>query len=75
MAEGPTVGNMTLDSRQLLPDEFIQIIEAMQDADHEDMGTLTVHTGTHPIMGEIVIVSSPTKDAVLIHGSAHPALE
>ena len=63
---------MTLDSRMLLPDEFIQIIEAMKDADHEDMGTLTVHTGTHPIMGNVVIVSSSTKDAVLIHGVTDP---
>jgi hypothetical protein len=31
------------------------------------MGTLTVHTWTHPIMGEIVIVTSTAKDAVLVH--------
>ena len=37
------------------------------------MGSLTVHTGTHPIMGEIVIVGSSTKDAVLIHGSVDSA--
>ena len=59
---------MNLDNRRLLPDEFIQIVEAMQDADHEEMGTLTVHTGTHPIMGDLVIVSSSNKDAVLVHG-------
>ena len=63
---------MILDNRMLLPDEFIQIIEAMKDADHEDMGTLTVHTGTHPTMGSVVIVSSSTKDAVLIHGVTVP---
>jgi hypothetical protein len=59
---------MNLDNRRLLPDEFIQILEAMPDADHEAMGTLTVHTGTHPIMGDLVIVSSSNKDAVLVHG-------
>ena len=40
----------------------------MQEATHEDMGTLTVHTGVHPEMGEIVIVASREQDAVLIHG-------
>ena len=45
----------------------------MPDADHEAMGSLTVHTGTHPIMGEIVVVSSSTKDAVLIHGGVDSA--
>ena len=62
-----------MDSRALLQDEFIQILEAMPDADHEAMGSLTVHTGTHPTMGEIVIVSSNTKDAVLIHGGVDSA--
>ncbi len=55
-----------MDNRQLLPDEFRQILEAMLDADHEAMGGLTVHTGTHPIMGEITVVSSSNQDAVLI---------
>ena len=59
---------MNLDNRRLLPEEFIQIVEAMKDADHEEMGALTVHTGTHPVMGDIVIVSSSNKDAVLVHG-------
>lgn len=57
-----------MDSRQLLQEEFIQLLEAMPDADHEAMGRLTVHTGTHPSIGEIIIVSSREQDAVLIHG-------
>jgi hypothetical protein len=61
-----------MDNRQLLPDEFVQILEAMPDADHEAMGSLTVHTGTHPDLGEIVIVSSSKQDAVLIHSSIAP---
>ena len=32
-----------------------------------EMGTLTVHTGFHLKMGEIVIVSSSEQDAVLVH--------
>lgn len=57
-------------NRRLLPDEFIRILEAMPDADHEAMGSLTVHTGNHPIMGEVTIVSSSSQDAVLIHSSS-----
>ena len=34
----------------------------------EQMGSLMVHTGTHPVMGEIVIVASQEQDSVLIHG-------
>lgn len=56
-----------MDNRQLLPEDFRELVEAMQDATHEDMGGLTVHTGTHPRMGEIVIVSSSDQDAVLVH--------
>ena len=57
-----------MDNRQLPPWEFREMVEAMQEATHEDMGTLTVHTGVHPEMGEIVIVASREQDAVLIHG-------
>lgn len=57
-----------MDNRALLPEEFVQIFEAMPDANHEAMGSLTVHTGIHPTMGEITIVSNK-QDAVLIHGS------
>jgi hypothetical protein len=57
-----------MDNRQLYPDEFREMVESIQDADHEVMGTLTVHTGIHPQMGEIVIVASREQDAVLIHG-------
>ena len=58
-----------MDSRQLLPNEFRDLVESMQDATHEDMGTLTVHTGFHEQMGEIIIVASQEQDAVLIHWS------
>ena len=57
-----------MDNRKLTPWEFREFVEAMQEASHEDMGTLTVHTGVHPDMGVIVIVSSQEQDAVLIHG-------
>ena len=56
-----------MDNRALLPEEFVQILEAMPDADHEAIGSLTVHTGTHPTMGEITVVSNK-QDAVLVHG-------
>ena len=56
-----------MDNRALLPEEFVQILEATPDADHEAMGSLTVHTGIHPTMGEITVVSNK-QDAVLIHG-------
>ncbi len=58
-----------MDNRKLTPWEFRELVEAMSDASHEQMGTLTVHTGMHPKMGEIVIVTSREKDAVLIHSS------
>ena len=57
-----------MDNRQLPPWEFREMVEAMQEATHEDMGTLTVHTGVHPEMGEIVTVASREQYAVLIHG-------
>jgi len=44
------------------------MVEVLKDASHEKMGGLTVHTGIHPEMGEIVIVTSSDQDAVLIHG-------
>ena len=46
----------------------ISMVEVLQDASHEKMGGLTVHTGIHPEMGEIVIVTSSDQDSVLIHG-------
>lgn len=64
-----------MDTRKLLPDECIRIINALREADHEDMGSLTVHTGTHPVIGKIVVVCSPSKDAVLVHGSVDPLNE
>ena len=57
-----------MDNRQLLVEEFRKMVEVLQDASHEEMGGLTVHTGIYPEMGEIVIVTSSDQDAVLIHG-------
>jgi hypothetical protein len=56
-----------MDSRQLLPGEFTEMFEVIKDATHEEMGGLTVHTGTHPLMGQIVIVTNTEQEAVLIH--------
>ena len=45
------------------------MVAVLQDASHEKMGELTVHTGINPEMGELVIVTSSGQgDAVLIHG-------
>tara|TARA_R110002072_G_scaffold277623_1_gene439354 strand:+ start:224 stop:358 length:135 start_codon:yes stop_codon:yes gene_type:complete len=44
------------------------MVEVIEDAAHEDLGGLTVHSGTHPQMGEIVIVANTEQEAVLIHG-------
>jgi hypothetical protein len=57
-----------MDSRQLLPEECMNLLETIQNADHEIMGSLTIHSGTHPQLGDIVIVASKENDAVLIHG-------
>jgi hypothetical protein len=57
-----------LDNRQLLRDECTRILPEMQGVTHETMGSLMVHTGTHPVMGDIVIVASKEQDSVLIHG-------
>lgn len=57
-----------MDNRQLLRSDCTRILYEMKDATHEKMGTLMVHTGHHPVMGEIVIVASREQDAVLIHG-------
>ena len=56
-----------MDNRLLLLGECTRILAEMKEAAHEQMGTLMVHTGTHPKMGEIVIVASREQDAVLIH--------
>ena len=42
----------------LHPEELREMVGAMLEATHEEMGSLTVHTGTHPLMGEITIVVS-----------------
>ncbi|MFT4825095.1 MAG: hypothetical protein ACI9A2_002724 [Halioglobus sp.] len=59
-----------LDSRQLTPEEFIELLESMPDATHEKMNSLDVHSGVHPKMGSIVIVCSSDQDAVLVHPSS-----
>ena len=48
----------------LLPD---QALAEMPDAVHEVMGSMTVHMGTHPKIGELVIVATE-HDVVLVHG-------
>jgi hypothetical protein len=50
-----------MDNRQLLLEDFIEMVDAMQNATHEVMGTLTALTRRWGI-------SSQEKDAVLIHG-------
>ena len=57
-----------MDNRLILPAECISILAEMIEVDHEQIGALMVHTGTHPVMGEIVIVANKETDAVLIHG-------
>ena len=57
-----------MDTRKLLPDEFKGMVEVIEDAAHEDLGGLTVHSVIHPQMGEIVIVANTEQEAVLIHG-------
>jgi hypothetical protein len=36
-----------MDNRQLLVEEFIEMVEVLQDASHEKMGGLTVHPYGH----------------------------
>ena len=57
-----------IDNRQLRQSDCTRILSEMPEATHEQMGSLMVHTGTHPVMGEIVIVASQEQDSVLIHG-------
>ena len=57
-----------IDNRQLRQSDCTRIPSEMREATHEQMGSLMVHTGTHPVMGEIVIVASQEQDSVLIHG-------
>ena len=61
-----------IDNRQLLQSDCTRILSEMREATHEQMGSLMVHTGTHPVMGEIVIVASQEQDSVLIHGEFDP---
>jgi len=58
-----------MDTRQLLPEEFRELVEAILDTSHEVMGSLTVHSGEHPQLGEIIIVASREKDVVLIYNN------
>lgn len=52
-----------MDNRQILPAECMRILAEMTETTHEQIGTLMVHTGTHPRMGKIVIVASREHDA------------
>jgi hypothetical protein len=58
-----------MDTRHLRPDEFRELVEAMLNASHQVLGSLTVHSREHPQLGDIIIVAGKDKDAVLIHGS------
>ncbi|GHD30021.1 hypothetical protein GCM10007053_11350 [Halioglobus pacificus] len=49
------------------PKAAAQIIELIQNATHEDMGSLRVHTGQHPEMGDFVVISSADGDYALVH--------
>jgi hypothetical protein len=44
-----------MDTRQLLPEKFRELVEAMLDASHEVLGLLTVHSEKHPVHGELLI--------------------
>ena len=57
-----------INNRQLLQSDCTRILSELREATHEQFGSLVVHTGTHPVMGEIVIVASREQDSVLIHG-------
>ena len=50
-----------VDNRMLLQADCMQMLSELREATHEQMGSLMVHTGTHPVMGEIVIVASRSK--------------
>jgi len=63
-----------IDNRQLLQSDCTRTLSEMPEATHEQMGSLMVHTGTHPVMGEIVIVASQEQDSVLIHGEFDPPI-
>jgi hypothetical protein len=47
-----------IDNRMLLQADCMQILSELREATHEQMVSLMVHTGTHPVMGEIVTVAS-----------------
>lgn len=57
-----------MDNRQLLRSDCTRILSEIREATQEKIGSLMVHTGVHPVLGEIVIVASREQDAVLIHG-------
>ncbi|MFT6909379.1 MAG: hypothetical protein ACJAS1_006095 [Oleiphilaceae bacterium] len=40
-----------MDSRKLIGEDCMKILAEMPDADHEVLGSMTVHMGTHPKMG------------------------
>ena len=61
-----------IDNRQLLQSDCTRILSELRETTHEQMGSLTVHAGTHPVLGEIVIVVSQEQDSVLIQGEFEP---
>ena len=58
-----------MDSRKLIGEGCMKMLAEMPDADHEIMGSMTVHMGIHPKMEKVVIVATE-HDVVLIHGSS-----
>jgi len=59
----------TLDHRVLTSKEFKQTMTEMCEVDQDTMGSLTIHQGIHPIMGELLIISGRGRDALLIRVS------
>ncbi len=48
----------------MIGEDCMKILAEMPDAVHEVMGSMTVHMGTHPKMGELVIVGDCFKFCV-----------
>lgn len=53
--------------RKRFADEFKGTADLVEGAAHEDMDGLTVHSGTHYHLGEMVIVPNTEQKAVLTH--------
>jgi hypothetical protein len=57
-----------MDYRQIVPEDCMVILSRLQDATHEQMGSMMVHTGRHPEYGQIIIVVSDGDEPLLFHG-------